>query len=209
MLGCHKPVIPMVSFTTPLTWNYQVQKDRYRPRFRGLYSYWKSKSSKLLPFCSARGFRPRWGRLTLWQIYCPIEVFGLWFLWVRLQSCFANCESESNPDPVPNRFQQSDSCLSPGIYKSSKQTVRFSSVKTKSKSNPDPATGNKTSLLMLLEATGVQIQKVQNPVHAHRCCPSQTPRLTRSSERLARRPKPAALRARTMARRPFFSLLNK
>jgi len=27
--------------------------------------------------------------------------------------------------------------------------------------------GKKTSLLILLEATGVRIQKVQNPVHAH------------------------------------------
>ena len=34
-----------------------------RPRFHGLYSYWKSKSSELLPFCSTRGFRPRWAHL--------------------------------------------------------------------------------------------------------------------------------------------------
>ena len=34
-----------------------------RPRFRGLYSYWKSKSSELLPFCSTRGFCPRWAHL--------------------------------------------------------------------------------------------------------------------------------------------------
>jgi len=42
---------------------------------------------------------------------------------VRIQSCFANFESESNPDPVPTTFKQSDSCLSPGKYKSTKQTV--------------------------------------------------------------------------------------
>ena len=33
------------------------------PRFRGPFSYWKSRSSELLPFCSTRGFRPRWARL--------------------------------------------------------------------------------------------------------------------------------------------------
>jgi len=52
---------------------------------------------------------------------------------------------------------------------STKQTVTFFSVNTKSKSNPDPATGKKTSLLILLEAAGVRIQKIQNPVHAHPC----------------------------------------
>ena len=34
-----------------------------------------------------------------------VEVFGLWFSWVRIQSCFANFESESNPDPVPTTMQ--------------------------------------------------------------------------------------------------------
>jgi len=34
-----------------------------RPRFHGLYSYWKSGSSQLLPFCSTRGFCPRWAGL--------------------------------------------------------------------------------------------------------------------------------------------------
>ena len=34
-----------------------------RPRFHGPYSYWKSGSSELLPFCSTRGFRPRRARL--------------------------------------------------------------------------------------------------------------------------------------------------
>ena len=28
---------------------------------------------------------------------CGLKVFGLWFFWIRLQSCFANCEPESNP----------------------------------------------------------------------------------------------------------------
>ena len=98
-----------------------------------------------------------------------VEVFGLWFSWVRIQFCFANFESESNPDPEPTRFKQSYSCLSPGKYKSTKQTVTFFLVNTKSKSNPDPASGKKTSLLILLEAAGVRIQKIRNPVHAHLC----------------------------------------
>ena len=34
-----------------------------RPRFHGSYSYWKSESSELLPFCSTRDFRSRWARL--------------------------------------------------------------------------------------------------------------------------------------------------
>jgi len=42
-------------------------------------------------------------------------------------------------------------------------------VKTKTKSNPDPAIGKKTSLLILLEAAVVGIPKIQNPVHAHLC----------------------------------------
>jgi len=42
-------------------------------------------------------------------------------------------------------------------------------MKTKSKSKLDPASGKKTSLLILLKAAGVQIQKIQNPVHAHLC----------------------------------------
>ena len=33
------------------------------PRFRGMYSYWKSISSKLLPFYSTRGFCPHWAHL--------------------------------------------------------------------------------------------------------------------------------------------------
>jgi len=32
-----------------------------------------------------------------------LEVFGLWFSWVLIQSCFANFES--NPDPVPTTIQ--------------------------------------------------------------------------------------------------------
>jgi len=39
--------------------------------------------------------------------------------------------------------------------------------KHKSKSNPDPAKGIKTSLLILWEAAGARIKKIQNPVHAH------------------------------------------
>jgi len=54
--------------------------------------------------------------------------------WVRIQSCFANCESKSKPDPVPTRFKQSDSCLSPGKYNSSKQPVTFFQWKQ----NPNP-----------------------------------------------------------------------
>ena len=46
-------------------------------------------------------------------------------------------------------------------------TSNVFSVNTKSKSNPDPTTEKKTSLLILLEAAGVRFQKVKNPVHAH------------------------------------------
>jgi len=35
------------------------------------------------------------------------------------------------------------------------------------KSNSTPATAKKTSLLILLEAAGVLIQKIQNPLHVH------------------------------------------
>jgi len=42
----------------------------------------------------------------------------------------------------------------------------FILVNTKS----NPATGKKTSLLILLEAAGVWIQKIQNPVHANLWC---------------------------------------
>jgi len=78
--------------------------------------------------------------------------------WIRIQSgCVTNYHS-SNPTPVwvwvklcqPNK-------------------LTFFSVNTKSKSNPDPVTGKKTSLLILLEAAGARIQKIQNPVHAHLC----------------------------------------
>ena len=48
-------------------WHLLLETPKFQridgPRFRGLYSYWKSKSSELLPFCSTRGFRPRWARL--------------------------------------------------------------------------------------------------------------------------------------------------
>ena len=45
--------------------------------------------------------------------------------WVRIQSCFENFESESTRSPVPTRHKQSDSCLTPGNYKSCKQPVTF------------------------------------------------------------------------------------
>jgi len=60
--------------------------------------------------------------------------------------------------------------LNPDKYVATKQTATFFSVNTKPNSNPDPATGKKTSLLILLEAAGVRIQKIQNPVHAHLWC---------------------------------------
>jgi len=41
------------------------------------------------------------------------------------QSCFANFESISNPDLVPTRHKQSDSCLSLGKYNSCKQPATF------------------------------------------------------------------------------------
>ena len=79
-----------------------------------------------------------------------------------------------NPNPIRIRhqlpFKQSDSCLNPDKYVATKQTATFFSVNTKPNSNPDPATGKKTSLLILLEAAGVRIQKIQNPVHAHLWC---------------------------------------
>jgi len=47
------------------------------------------------------------------------------------------------------------------------RTSNVFSANTKSKSNPDPAAANKTSIPILLEAAGVWVQKIQNPVHAH------------------------------------------
>jgi len=67
---------------------------------------------------------------------------------------------------VTTWHKQSDSFLNPGNISQGNNQWRIYS-KHKSKSNPDPATGKKTSLLILLEAAGVRIQKVQNPVHAH------------------------------------------
>jgi len=55
-----------------------------------------------------------------------LELFGLWFFWIRNQSGFTNCETESNPDSVATRFKQSDSCFSPAKYMSSKEPVTFS-----------------------------------------------------------------------------------
>jgi len=65
-----------------------------------------------------------------------VEVCGLWVFWVRIQSCFANFQSESAPDPVPTRQKQSGSCLTPHEYKSSKQPVTFFPQTQNSKSNP-------------------------------------------------------------------------
>ena len=55
----------MVTFLTPLASNSECWtfKRIDRPRFHGLYSYWKSKSSELLPFYSTPGFCPGWARL--------------------------------------------------------------------------------------------------------------------------------------------------
>ena len=87
-----------------------------------------------------------------------VEVFLLWFSWVRIQSCLPNFESDFNPDPVPTRFKQSDSCLSPVKYvNQTNSNVLFS--KHKSKSNPDPDKGMKTSLMILLEAAGAGSKK--------------------------------------------------
>jgi len=71
---------------------------------------------------------------------------------------FGHCSSSHNCLNLP-RYVKNSSVLV-------KQTTRnIFSVKIKSKSNP--FLENKTSLLILLEAAGVRIQKVQNPVHAH------------------------------------------
>jgi len=97
-----------------------------------------------------------------------VEVVGLWFFLARIQSGFTNCES--NPDPVPTRFKQSDSCLSP----EKKVKQRISNVfSVKTKSNPDPVARMITSLLILLEAAGVRVQKIQNPVLAHIWLPAE------------------------------------
>jgi len=102
------------------------------------------------------------------QRLCSRGVRTLIF-WVQIQSCFANFESESNPDPAPTRHKQSDSCLSPGKYKSSKQpATSFSKHEIQIQSGP--VTGKKTPLLILLEAAGIWIQKIQNPVLVHLCC---------------------------------------
>jgi len=61
-LGCHKPVIPVVTFLTPLTLNSKSERID-RPSFPSLYSYWKSKSSQLLPFCSTWDFCSHWADL--------------------------------------------------------------------------------------------------------------------------------------------------
>jgi len=57
------------------------------------------------------------------QFESELEVFGLWFVWIRIQFCFANFESKSAPDPVPTRHKQSDSCLTSVKYKSNKKPV--------------------------------------------------------------------------------------
>ena len=52
------------------------------------------------------------------------------------------------------------------------ENINVSSANTKSKYNPAPAVAKKTSLQILLEAAWIRIQKIQNPVHAHLCCPA-------------------------------------
>jgi len=50
---------PCGNFSDTSCLKLSTSKRIDRPRFHGPYSYWKSESSELLPFCSTRGFRPR------------------------------------------------------------------------------------------------------------------------------------------------------
>jgi len=113
MLGCHKPVVPVAIFLTPLAWNSQVPKDRWATLSRSVFI---------------------------------LKIKIMWAFALLLSARFPF--SLSSPE---------DTCVT--LWQ----------------------------------------------MYRH----SQTPRLTRSSEQIASRPKTAALEARTVVRRPVFALLNK
>ncbi len=54
---------PCGNFSDTSCFKLRMAKRIDRPRFRGPYSYWKSGSSRHLPFCSTGGFCPPWAGL--------------------------------------------------------------------------------------------------------------------------------------------------
>jgi len=54
---------PCGNFSDTSCFKLRMAKRIDRPRFRGPYSYWKSGSSRHLPFCSTGGFCPPWASL--------------------------------------------------------------------------------------------------------------------------------------------------
>jgi hypothetical protein len=54
---------PCGNFSDTYCLKLATSKRIEKPRFHGLYSYWKSRSSQHLSFCSMRGFCPRWADL--------------------------------------------------------------------------------------------------------------------------------------------------
>jgi len=86
-----------------------------------------------------------------------VEAFGLWFFWDRTQSCFTHFKSKSKPDPVPIRFKQSDSCLSPVNISHANNQQRFFS-KHKIQIQSETITRKKISHRVLLGAAGDRCQ---------------------------------------------------
>ncbi len=54
---------PCGNFSDTYCLKLATSKRIEKPRFHGLYSYWKCRSSQHLSFCSMRGFCPRWADL--------------------------------------------------------------------------------------------------------------------------------------------------
>ena len=63
--SCPTSLIYLYQTRLPRHLSLQIPKTERidRPRFLGLYSYWKSKSSQLLPFCSTWDFCSHWADL--------------------------------------------------------------------------------------------------------------------------------------------------
>jgi len=77
MLGCHKPVVPVAIFLTPLAWNSQVPKDRWATLSRSVFILkikimWAFALllSARFPFSLSS---PEDTCVTLWQMYRPSQ----------------------------------------------------------------------------------------------------------------------------------------
>ena len=98
-----------------------------------------------------------------------LEVFVLWFFWVRIQSCFANFEAESNPNRIRDQLDSSNPTLvwvRVNISQADNQQCFFS--KNIIQIHPVRLQERKPcSCLVGISRSRIQI--IQNLVHAHLC----------------------------------------